>query len=37
MQLRIARRCGWRYEWIADLDPEVYGVLVDELIAEAAD
>jgi hypothetical protein len=32
--LRIAMRCGWRYEWVADLDPDVYDVLIDELTTE---
>jgi len=33
--LVIARRCGWRYEWVRDLDADVHSVLVDQLTAEA--
>jgi hypothetical protein len=29
--LRIARRCSWRYEWVEALDPDVYAVLCDDL------
>jgi hypothetical protein len=32
--LRVARRCHWRYEWVEQLDAEVYAVLIDELHAE---
>jgi len=24
-------RCGWRYEWVRDLDQDVFDVLIDEL------
>lgn len=34
--LNIARRCGWRYEWVIALDADVYDVLVSELLAEDA-
>ena len=34
--LAIARRCHWRYEWVAELDAEVYEVLLDELMKEQA-
>lgn len=33
----IARRCGWRYEWVEALDPDIYAVVVEELIAEDRD
>jgi len=32
--LRIARRCGWRYDWVTALDPDVYAVLLAELVDE---
>jgi hypothetical protein len=32
--LAIARRCHWRYEWVEQLDAEVYQVLVEELLHE---
>jgi hypothetical protein len=32
--LRIARRCGWRYEWIDELAPDVYEALCDDLREE---
>jgi hypothetical protein len=34
MDLTIARRCGWRYEWVAALDADVYTVLLEELTRE---
>jgi hypothetical protein len=34
--LAVARRCGWRYEWVRDLEVDVYHILLDELAAEAA-
>jgi len=34
--LIIARRFGWRYEWVRDLDADVHQVLIEELTAEAA-
>jgi len=33
--LVIARRFGWRYEWVRDLEADVHQVLVEELTAEA--
>jgi len=33
--LIIARRYGWRYEWVRDLEADVHQVLVEELIREA--
>jgi hypothetical protein len=30
----IARRYGWRYEWVRDLDADVHDVLVEEMIRE---
>jgi len=36
MDLAIARRMGWRYEWVEDLDADVYDVLVAELTKESA-
>lgn len=33
--LIIARRFGWRYEWVRDLDADVHQLLVEELTAEA--
>ena len=33
----IARRFGWRYEWVRDLDVDVYRVLVEELMAEGSE
>ena len=33
----MARRCGWRYEWVEALDLDVYRVLIDELLAEQRD
>jgi hypothetical protein len=33
--LVIARRFGWRYEWVRDLEADVHQVLVEELVAEA--
>lgn len=30
--LQIAIRCGWRYEWVRDLDADVHGVLMEELL-----
>lgn len=35
--LNIARRCGWRYEWVDALDADVYQVLLDQLLKEDAD
>jgi len=32
--LTIARRFGWRYEWVRDLDADVHQVLVEELVRE---
>jgi hypothetical protein len=32
--LAIARRCGWRYEWVAGLDADVHAVLVETLTRE---
>jgi hypothetical protein len=32
--LVIARRFGWRYEWVRDLDADVHQVLVEELVRE---
>jgi len=32
--LIIARRFGWRYEWVRDMDAAVHEVLVEELVAE---
>jgi len=32
--LKIAMRCGWRYEWVRDLDMDVHEVLVEELLRE---
>ena len=29
--LQIAIRCGWRYEWVRDLDADVHTLLVEEL------
>jgi hypothetical protein len=34
--LIIARRYGWRYEWVRDLPLDVYQVLIEELIREDA-
>ena len=34
--LIIARRFGWRYEWVRDLDADVHSLLIEELTAEAA-
>ena len=34
--LTIARRFGWRYEWVRDLEADVHQVLVEELVAEHA-
>ena len=33
--LVIARRFGWRYEWVRDLDADVHSLLIEELTAEA--
>jgi len=33
--LMIARRFGWRYEWVRDMDVDVHQVLVEELVREA--
>jgi hypothetical protein len=33
--LIIARRFGWRYEWVRDLDADIHQVLIEELTAEA--
>jgi hypothetical protein len=35
--LAIARRCGWTYDYVRELDPDVYDVLVEQLNQEAAD
>lgn len=35
--LNIARRCGWRYEWVEALDADVYEVLIEELMKEQAE
>jgi hypothetical protein len=32
--LVIARRFGWRYEWVRDLDADVHSILVEELVRE---
>jgi len=32
----MARRCGWRYEWIVSLDADVYNVLLELLLEEDA-
>jgi len=32
--LLIARRFGWRYEWVRDLDVDVHQILIEELIRE---
>jgi hypothetical protein len=32
--LTIARRFGWRYEWVRDMDADVHQVLVEALVAE---
>ena len=32
--LVIARRFGWRYEWVRDLDADVHRVLIEELVRE---
>jgi len=32
--LNIARTFGWRYEWVAELDEEVYQIVVEELVRE---
>ena len=32
--LNIARRCGWRYDWVRDLDEHVHRILVEMLLAE---
>jgi hypothetical protein len=32
--LVIARRFGWRYEWVRDLDANVHQLLVEELVRE---
>jgi len=32
--LVIARRFGWRYEWVRDLDVDVHAILVEELVRE---
>ena len=32
--LVIARRFGWRYEWVRDLDVDVHSILVEELVRE---
>jgi hypothetical protein len=34
--LVIARRCGWRYEWVRDLDADIHQVLIEELLREDA-
>lgn len=34
--LALARRMRWRYEWVQELDADVYDVLVDELTKEPA-
>jgi hypothetical protein len=33
--LTIARRFGWRYEWVRDLDADVHQILVEELVRES--
>jgi len=33
--LVIARRFGWRYEWVRDLDADVHQLLVEELVRES--
>jgi hypothetical protein len=33
--LKIARRFGWRYEWVRDLDADVHQILVEELVRES--
>ena len=35
--LAIARRCGWRYDWVDELPVDVYRVLIDQLLKEQAD
>lgn len=32
--LTIARRFGWRYEWVRDLEADVHQVLIEELVKE---
>jgi hypothetical protein len=32
--LIIARRYGWRYEWVRDLPVDVYEVLIEEIQRE---
>ena len=32
--LIIARRYGWRYEWVRDLDADVHQVLIEEIVRE---
>jgi hypothetical protein len=31
MNLGIAIRCGWRYEWVTALDHDVHQILIEEL------
>jgi len=33
----IAQRCHWRYEWVRDLDADVYDILIDLLTADPAE
>jgi hypothetical protein len=35
--LAIARRCGWRVEWVRELNRDDYEVLVDMLRQETRD
>jgi hypothetical protein len=35
--LAIARRCGWRVEWVRELSLDDYEVLVEMLIQETRD
>jgi hypothetical protein len=30
----VARRCHWRFEWVSELDPDVYELLIEQLQAE---
>jgi hypothetical protein len=32
--LTIARRFGWRYEWVRDMDADVHQVLIEALVRE---
>ena len=34
--LAIARRCGWRLEWVRALDEDEYDILLETLLEETA-